>query len=51
MRARLAVLLLLLAGCPPEFTQPLSPAAGQKVDDALLGNLVEAISHGLIYNF
>jgi hypothetical protein len=46
MRGRLAALLLLLAGCPPEFTQPLSPAAGAKVDAALLGKWVEAKPDG-----
>lgn len=46
MRVRLAVFLLLLAGCPPEFTQPLSPVAGAKVDAALLGKWVEAKPDG-----
>jgi hypothetical protein len=46
MCARLSGLLLVLAACSPEFTNPLSPAAGAKVDAALVGRWLEAKPDG-----
>ena len=40
-----AVVVMLLAACaPPEFLNPLTPAAGAKIDAALLGSWLEAKS-------